>query len=241
MKKRFYIVAGSICAVLCLILLLAYVQSGRRGGTEEQAAAAIQQAAGEQLPPNFTALQEVNHDIYAWLDIPGSHISTPVLQCQEDQDFYLNHGLDRNNSPDGALFTEPAYNGMEFDDLVTVIYGHRAESGAMFGGLQDLYSDSAQFSSCDQITIYLPDHTLCFQVFAAVPFDDRHLLYQYDFSDPNVYSAFFNAIKSIRELGAHLNVEAFPVYPDQVLILSTCLEGDETSRYLVMSKLLEKP
>ena len=36
------------------------------------------------LPVDFAALQEVNPDIYAWLEIPGTTIDQPVLQHPTD-------------------------------------------------------------------------------------------------------------------------------------------------------------
>lgn len=239
MKKMYYISAG-VCAILSITLVMLYVlKMLPQHSSEDAVFAAISEAAGEQLPPNFETLSTINDDIYAWLDIPDSQISTPVLQCVEDQDFYLDHGLDRNKSPNGALFTEPSYNTADFSDILTVVYGHRAESGTMFGGLQTLYSDPEQYVACKEIVIYQPQKELHYKVFAAVPYDNRHLLYQYDFSNPKIYSAFFSSVENIRTLGTQLSPSDFPEYPTPVLILSTCLEGDEKSRYLVMAKLVE--
>ena len=69
-------------------------------------------------------------------------------------------------------------------------------------------------------------------------FDDRHILYNSDFNDRNTFDYFFKTVSVSKEIGNNLDREAFPEYGDRVLILSTCLNGDRSRRYLVMGKLI---
>ena len=105
---------------------------------------AVLEVAREQepyvCPVDFEALWEINTDVYAWLDIPGTEISYPILQSDEDDDYYLQHNLKQESDSNGVIYTEGSYNGKDFDDPVTVIYGHNMSSGAMCGTLQSIYS-----------------------------------------------------------------------------------------------------
>ena len=45
-----------------------------------------------EIPVDFTALQEKNPDIYAWIKIDGTTVDYPVCQNNEDDNYYLSHG-----------------------------------------------------------------------------------------------------------------------------------------------------
>lgn len=192
-------------------------------------------------PIDFDALRARNPDIYGWLEIAGTNISYPIVQSAVDDAFYLNHNSDGAYSANGAIFSESAYNSDDFSDPVTILYGHHMSSGAMFGDLQRYYTDSAFFGQDTPITVYTPDARLDFGVFAAVPYPSDHILYYNDFSEEGVFASFFESIQNIRDLNAHFNETHNPDPDDPVLILSTCLAGNNTQRFLVMATLLETP
>lgn len=188
-------------------------------------------------PIDFAALQAGNPDIYGWLQIPGTEISYPVLQSPEDDAYYLDHDSDGNWSREGAIFTEHTYNGTAFTDPATVVYGHRRDSGTMFGQLQSIYSDPEKMTACSEVIVFLPERELHYQVFAAVPYDNRHILYHYDFGSRRMYNAFLETIWSVREIGAVLDTSVTVSSEDPLLILSTCLRGNAQKRFLVLAKL----
>ena len=128
---------------------------------------------------DFASLQEMNPDIYAWLYIPETDISYPILQSGDgDDEFYLNHDSTGKSSRDGSIFTQGVYNAKDFNDPVTLVYGHHMRSGAMFGNLQEIYSAQGGLKAHQAIVVYLPDRELRYQVFAAVPHDMRHIHYE---------------------------------------------------------------
>lgn len=188
-------------------------------------------------PIDFKALLQANSDIYAWLEIPDTGINYPIVQHPVDQNYYLDHDSKGNLSADGALFTEKNYNGMDFQDAVTVIYGHNMKSGSMFGNLQALYSDEKGFSNNQTIKVYLPERELTYRVFAAVPYSSLHLLYYYSFESPKSFREFFDTVYAVRSLDAQVDEAAKPEAGDEVLMLSTCLMGNRDKRYLVMAAL----
>ena len=115
-------------------------------------------------------------------------------------------------------------------------YLTRDIDGAMFGTLQKTYSDPESFEAHREIVLYLPDQEIHATVFAAVPYDNRHILYNYDFDDQRMTRLFLNSVRLVRDLGANLDEDAFPQEGDRMVILSTCQKGNRQMRYLVLAK-----
>ncbi len=188
---------------------------------------------------NFEKLWQTNPEIIAWLDIEGTYIDYPVLQSPDNDKKYLNRAYDGSWYVGGALFTEATYNSTDFNDPVTIIYGHTMPWSILFGSLEQNYSDARAFERNSDITLYLPGETRHYTVFAAVPFSKMHVLDTYDFSSRYLFNMFFKQVGKVREIGANFNRDAFPEWGDRVLILSVCLNEDSTRRYLVMAVLNE--
>ena len=186
--------------------------------------------------PDFDALAAQNADIYAWIDIPGAGISYAVLQSATDDTIYLDHEEHGWYSANGSLFTEHVYNSKDFTDPVTIIYGHHMRSGAMFGNMQTFYSSTSNFQTYNDIYIYLPGQELHYHIFAAIPFDGYHILYAHDFTDTRTFTAFFDKVMATRVLGSNIDSECELSPDDKVIILSTCLQGNNKNRFLVMAK-----
>jgi len=188
-------------------------------------------------PEKLKEARSKNGDVYAWISIPGTNIDYPVLQSPTNDSYYLRRDVNGEYSSSGSIMSEHTYNKTDFEDPVTILYGHCMKSGAMFGNLQTYYSSENGLDNYKTIEIYLPNKKLMYEVFAAVPYDMRHILYNYDFTNFRIFSSFFKSIVSIRSFGANVNADKKPKSGDKVLILSTCLKGDSTGRYLVMAKL----
>lgn len=169
-----------------------------------------EEAPEEQKPPyespvDFEALWRENSDIYAWLDLPGTKISDPILQRDGEDTYYLKHDVHGQPSSWGSIFTESLYNTTTFADPVTVIYGHQMYDGSMFSSLQRIYSDPSWMEESRELVIYQKYRELHYEIFAAVPTDSRHLLYSYDFTDENVFTAFFDGLRTAARLMRRLS------------------------------------
>lgn len=253
--KRWYLIGGGVLlTIACVIFgVLAFRQANPAETAEARVQAAVLERAAatpapegpmapeETVPPyespvDFEALWEMNPEIYAWLYIPGTDVNYPILQREGDDGFYLNHSSEGKSSEAGAIFTEETYTKKDFSDPVTLIYGHYMRSGAMFGGLQSLYSAQGGIKTYRDIVVYLPEEELHYEVFAAVPYNMRHILYYHDFTDPVVFEAFLEQTRSVRSINASVDKSAEVTAEDQLLILSTCLRGDSHQRYLVLAK-----
>lgn len=240
MKKKLLLIGIALAVLIAAYLLWTFrtVTPEAPPAAEPAAADNTSNGAAEPAytsPIDFAALQERCGDIYAWLDIPDTDISYPVVQNADDT-YYLTRDIDGNYDAAGSLFTESAYNGTAMDDPVTVIYGHRMNSNVMFSTLQKTYSDPDSFHAHREVVLYLPEQEIHAQVFAAVPYDNRHILYNYNFESARMTRLFLNSVREVRAIGANLETEDFPEEGDRMLILSTCLQGNRQMRYLVLAK-----
>lgn len=190
-------------------------------------------------PIDFEALQKENPDIYAWITIPDTEISYPVVQNRNTTDlydeYYLNHLVDGVSGFAGAIFTQ-RINDTDFSDGNTVIYGHNLKNGTMFTHLHD-YESQEFMDSHRTIYIYTPDHIYTYEVFAAVPFADDHLMIAYDYSSKEGTQSFVDAVMDSDGVYAQ---DAAISGEDQLLTLSTCMNQAPNQRYLVVAKLVEQ-
>ncbi len=235
------IVFAVISVVCAAIALYIYTDDGKvKGGPDTDNTSSISVSEDEPYvsPVDFAGLKKTSEDVHAWLTIPKTDISYPVAQSQINDAFYLKRALDGSYSINGTLFTEHLYNSTDFEDPVTAIYGHDMKSGAMFGLLQECYSDKASFQEHREIIVYCPDKELHYEVFAAVPYSKRHILHYYNsFKEKETVDEFLEEVYNVRAFGANFASDIEAGSEDKLLILSTCLKGDISRRYLVIARL----
>ena len=166
-----------------------------------------------EIPVDFTALQEKNPDIYAWIKIDGTTVDYPVCQNNEDDNYYLSHTWERVEAADGAIFTQ-ACNSKNFTDFNTVIYGHQMGEGV-------------------DTMFYTPDHVLTYRIFAAVIYDDRHLINSFNYVMDDQRQAFLDSLQDSRDLRSRYSDIESVGTEDRILSLSTCVTGESNHRLLV--------
>jgi sortase B len=187
---------------------------------------------------DFTYLTEQeNEDIYAWIYIPDTNIDYPVLQHPTDDSRYLNYNVDGSKGYPGCIYTE-RINDKDFSDFNTLIYGHNMKNGSMFHDLHK-FADEVFFEEHPYVYLYLPDRTLQYQIFAAYRYDDRHIMYSFDFTSDAVRTAYLKEVFSTSQLNAVIDKD-LSVYPeDNIITMSTCVSGTDY-RYLVQAVLIEE-
>lgn len=210
----------------------------QQGGTAEslmESAASAEAVLNleEDIPSRLAALQAVNPDVYAWLEITGTDISFPVLQSSADEYFYLSHNMDGEEDDNGCIYTE-YYNDKDFSDPNTVIYGRNRD--ARFGRLHQ-FQDRDFFDAHRELKIYLADRVLTWQIFAAYTYDDRHLIATYDFADKTVFANYLEDVFAIRAMDAFIDSEMEVTPENRIITLSTGVTGQDDKRYLVQAVL----
>jgi len=188
-----------------------------------------------EIPIDFATLTEQYPDIYAWIQIPGTDIDYPIVQREGDNAYYLNHTIDGKKKKEGAIFTED-YNTKDFTDPNTLIYGHNMKNGSMFRGLHK-FKDKKFMEENTEIIIYMPDKILRYQIFAAYVNDSRHLLFLYDFDDPEVFESYIDEVLDRKSMSSNIDNTVEVTAEDKIITLSTC-NGNDDQRYLVQAVLL---
>lgn len=211
--------------------------SGMKATETTETETAVEERS-EVIPVKFEELQAVNPDVYAWITVPGTDIDYPILQHASDNSYYLMHNIDGSYGYPGCIYTENL-NSKDFTDNNTVIYGHNMKNGSMFAQLHK-YEDSDFFDANREVLIYLPDEVLHYTIFAAHIYDDRHLLYSFDFTDPEVYQKYLDSIFSIRDMSANIDKDITVTTDDQIITLVTCIGSQPSNRLLVQAVLTDR-
>lgn len=192
-------------------------------------------------PVDFAALQDLNPDIYAWILIPGTNVNYPVCQREGNDQYYLNHGENGKSNPAGSLYTEATYNKKDFEDPLTVIYGHDLDNGALFGNVQYYFETDEAPEKNGEIIVFLPDKELHYSLYTGTRFTKYHLIEQYrtNSEENNGLFWFIEDITNVHTLSAYVNPNVTPTVEDTFLALSTCLKGDNSKRFIVVGVLDE--
>lgn len=272
-KKKTLIIGAIALAVIAAIILLACLSPKQPDKADTPDDSVITDKDEEQAdadepivePEDMRTTMEKYPDVYAWIEIPGTaailgtnaDVSYPVAQHPTNRNFYVDHDLDGNYSKTGTLFTEAEVEGMKanslnFDDPVTIIYGHNMANRSMFGGMQT-YANKLDLKEDQPVYIYQKDRRLTYQIVGSMMYDSTHILYYHDFANTEpgsaagvtqgeeVFDNFFKSLWSGDYADTHVNADNIPVHGDKVLILLTCDNdtSNDNYRYLVICKLVE--
>ena len=159
------------------------------------------------------------------------------MQHPKDDSYYLEHTIDGVRGYPGSIYTEKS-NAKDFSDFNTVIYGHDMINGTMFKHLHK-FEDKKFFESHDTITIYTSEGELMYMVFAAVTYDDRHLMYSFDYEKEEERQEFLDSIFGLNGFGNHYRKNVEVTADSHIITLSTCISNKPNNRYLVLGVLVE--
>ena len=235
------VIAVIVC-VFCILFIVQYVRgksvsdklgSGVRSGQVVEPLDPQDDGKYMAINVDFDSLHDVNPEIYAWIEVPGTVINYAVVQSKTDDLFYNNHGVDKAYFSGGSIYSQ-RYNSTDFQDSMTVLYGHNRQSQTMFAQLNN-FADAAYFDANKDIYIYTPEKVYRYEIFAAYPHSSEHLLLCYDFDDPQQFADYFGSLSGT--VNANYRRDLFPEYGDKVLTLSTCYKQNRMQRYLVQAKL----
>lgn len=193
------------------------------------------QTAKVKNPINFAELQKKNRDIYAWINIPDTNINYPVCRHSTDDNFYLDHDVDKNYSFAGTIYSQFC-NSRNLNDPITIMYGHNMRDGSMFADLHKFESKDF-FDKHDTFYIYTPDRKLTYKIISAFVYDDRHIMNSFDFSDEKVLADFQQMLLNPRSTNRNVRSGIELDTDDKIVILSTCLNSGE-GRYLLQGVMI---
>lgn len=198
-----------------------------------------EQVATVDNPIDFADLQKQNDEIFAYIKVPDTNVDYPIVQSSQADDFYLKHrASDKKYSSSGAIYIQ-SLNNNDLKDRVTLIYGHNGYGDTFFTTLHK-FEQKDFFDKHPYFYIYTPNSKLTYQVISAFKYDDRHILNSFDMQNDDVFLNFQEMIqnptssnKNIRKsLDKNLTID------DNIVVLSTCIKNQKSSRYLVCGVLV---
>ena len=188
---------------------------------------------GESAPiqVDFASLQRQCPDVIGWLYCPYTPINCPVV-WGSDNSYYLNHLPDGSKNNNGSLFADYREAG-DFSGWNTVIYGHNMKSGAMFGSLKE-YRAQEYFDAHPVLYLLTPEKSYKVVLFAGAEVNLASPVYRF----PAEKEDRDRAVESC--LAASTFVSGVTSGSDsRILTLSTCINGKEDVRYVLLGELQE--
>lgn len=180
--------------------------------------------------------QAQNPDVYAHLTIPGTKVDYPVLQNAED-DYYLSHNMDGSSGYPGCIYSN-AVNSQNFSDAITVLYGHNMKNGSMFSALKK-FKKKSFFNSHETFSVTTGAGVYTYEIYAALSYPEKYIPSIYNVKSGDGLVDFLNSINSYMDnAGSHVRAGMQVSDTDKICVLSTCVTGQEASRYLVIGKLV---
>ncbi|MDO5391203.1 MAG: class B sortase [Eubacteriales bacterium] len=113
---------------------------------------------------NLEQIEKQNSRVIAWIEIPDTPISYPVVQGI-DNEYYLMHTFLGEESLYGSIFLD-CENSSSFADSHSVIYGHNMQDGVMFAFLNQ-YENPEVMQLHPYIYIYTSDRAFVYRIFSV--------------------------------------------------------------------------
>lgn len=186
---------------------------------------------------DFTALQEENPDIFAWLHIPGTSIDCPVLQSGQADDYYETHNAYGEEDITGAAYVELA-NLTNMCDFNTVIHG---KTGTDENGLfADLYrfANPDFFEKHEYAYVYLDGNVLTYDIFAAYERENTSLIRTYDFTYLAGCQKFLDDLYGNRDMSMNIRDGWKDLSPYNYIITLTTQKEDNSDKQFVVTAAL---
>lgn len=188
----------------------------------------------ETPPPvqeSFAELLALNPETVGYLRA-GESISLPVVQRKNDNEYYLNHSFEGEESIAGTLFLDGSNLLVPEDDNL-IVYGHNMRNGTMFHALS-LY-ESADYVRLNPIvrfdTIYENRLYVPFAAFTATmdAGSERYLDIRQFLFEEDSFELFVLKMKKLSTIETGVDVR----YGDKLLLLVTCEYLYDNGRFVV--------
>ncbi|MCP3776422.1 class B sortase [Paenibacillus sp. MZ04-78.2] len=207
-----------------------------KGGGAATPSPIITKAHEPVMLPEFQELYRRNPDIVGWLKIDGTRIEYPIMQNQQDSQYYLNHDFDKKINQNGLPFLD-AHSRINGSDIL-LIHGHHMKSGVMFADLMKYkkeiyYKERAtfQFSTLYEKEEYEIVAVILSKVYRKT--DDVFKYYQIE--KVGTSAEFDSYIQNIKKLALY-DTGVTARYGDKLIVLSTCEYSTEDGRLAVVAR-----
>lgn len=241
-----------IVFVLCLIvfvgsagMLLNYFLTGMREQSSLEDLAKLKTEREDMKTDKGTVigkyvdLYEANSDIIGWITVDGTKIDYPVMQTQDDPEFYLRRNFQKEHATAGVPFMD-ASSDIFVPTSNFLIYGHNMKNGTMFHDMLK-YKDKSFYQEHKTFrfdTIYKGGQGT-YEIIAAsyskIYPEDSDAFKYYQYAGITSRSDFNEYLKGVKELSEY-NTGVSAEYGDQLVTLSTCAYHEKNGRFFIVGK-----
>lgn len=246
--KALYIVLGLVLLVSVYTIVRGEVQLRRSASGIEQAQLLAGLAEPEPSLPSdapqralprqvralmgidLEVLREVNGDVAGWIMIPGTDLSCPLMQG-EDNDYYLSRSWTGEENIAGSIFLETTCSSA-LDNYNTIVYGHRMRDGSMFGLLK-YYKEPDYIKEHPSVYLAVDGGVYRYDIFAAFEADTEGMVYRLDIEKKKLEKDFLQYCID----NSVIETAVVPDDGERVLTLSTCTGFGHAKRWVVLAVL----
>lgn len=196
--------------------------------------------------PDFAALKATNPDTRAWVKITGTKVNNVVVQSTDNQ-YYLNHDFNGNDSITGTVFSSYR-NKWDGTDENIILFGHNMISGDFFASLghyapNDTSREPCAFYKVHPTVMLATPNGGCevYKIFAGILVNTQPEygeVFKYagktSFKDKTDFNNFIIDVMDRSWFFTDVDI----TYGDQLLTMSTCyypLDGIDT-RWVVFAR-----
>ena len=187
-----------------------------------------------QILREYAHVYLLNPDMVGWITIPGTKVDYPVMHRPENTDYYLKRDFFQKSSAAGSIYVREECDVFAPSDNIT-IYGHRMNSGAMFGELME-YKEQSFWEDHRYIRFDTLTQWNTYEIFAVfkISASTKNGFPYHTFVDmtEEEFTEFVNQCKT-RSL---YDTGITPQYGDHLITLSTCEKGRSNTRFVVVAK-----
>ncbi|MGL5352979.1 MAG: class B sortase [Clostridium sp.] len=183
---------------------------------------------GKKVNINEMKLMSINRDYKLWLNIGNTNVDYPVVQT-DNNEFYLKHNFNKEESISGTLFVD--YRNNINEDENVVIYGHNMRNGTMFKDINS-FKDKEFFEN-NYITIIKDNREYKYEIFSIYVIPENEVVLNQKFENHDEYLKYLDVLseKSLYKKEVDLNDDS------NIITLITCSYEYDNARTIIHAKL----
>ncbi|WP_372631004.1 class B sortase [Cohnella sp.] len=186
--------------------------------------------------PELQALYESNPDLVGWLTIDDTRIDYPVMQNQQDGEYYLHRDFDKKENPNGLPFLD-IHNRIQDSDVL-LIHGHNMKSGMMFADLMNYKKESyyREHPTIRFSTLYeKAEYEIVAVILSEVYRKSDQVFKYYQVEKTGTAAEFDSYVRNIKELSLY-DTGVTARNGDRLIVLSTCEYSTDNGRLAVIAR-----
>ena len=176
-------------------------------------------------------MYKVNKEIVSWISVDSTNINYPIVKS-DDNEFYLNHNINKSYDSSGWIFMDYR-NNSDLSDFNTIFYGHNLINKTSFGSVSNMFTDKWFETSNHNIVVANKNGKYTYKIFSVYYSEPDSSNLQTNYDNKIEYLDFLNMLKekSKFNFSEELNEN------DRIITLSTCTD-DNKGRRVVHAKLI---